>query len=75
MITVLWGLYHIFIGRREVMKVLPRKRPEVPEAPKSVNIPTTVRKKCPYLLACGMCELKKVMCEKYGLPADQTYNH
>lgn len=72
MIIVLWGLYHIFIGRREVMKVLQRKRPEVPEAP---EIPKSVRKKCPYLMACGMCKLKKRWCEKYGLPADQTHNH
>jgi hypothetical protein len=54
------------------MKLLPRKRPEVPEAP---EIPKSVRKKCPYLMACGMCELKKVWCNKYGLPADQTDNH
>lgn len=56
--------------------MLQRKRPEVPEAPTTVSkIPTTVRKKCPYLMACGMCELKKGWCEKYGLPADQTDNH
>ena len=55
--------------------MLPRKRPEVPEAPKSVHIPTTVRKKCPHLMVCGMCELKKRWCEKYGLPEDQTHNY
>lgn len=59
------------------MKVLQRKRLEVPEAPKTVSkIPTTVSKKpCVFLTPCGMCELKKGWCEKYGLPADQTDNH
>ena len=56
------------------MEVLPaRKRPEVPEEPK---VPTTVRKKpCVFLTPCGMCELKKVWCEKYGLPANKTHNY
>ena len=58
------------------MEVLPaRKRPEVPEAPKSVNIPTTVSRKCPHLMSCGMCELKELWCEKYGLPANKTHNY
>lgn len=50
-----------------------RKRPEVPEEPK---VPTTVSKKpCVFLTPCGMCELKKVWCEKYGLPANKTHNY